>query len=147
MRAYRHAQAAAEAMPPAVNHGEFYFQQVGWAARGTSGQLVVFDLETLALRPRFTDIATVLYPLSIYTSQPQAALLEVYLARWRELTGQTVGPNEALAELRTLRVTELCNSLPWLVEAAQPPGAGEMRHTLALAAACLRDDLLELSSM
>lgn len=61
--AYQTVEEVVQQLPQALNHNQFYFQQVGWVQRGSSRQMVVFDLETMYLSPRFTDIATVLYPM------------------------------------------------------------------------------------
>ena len=142
--AYLIAQKASNSMPLAVNHGEFYFQQVGWAQRGATRQLVIFDLETMSLRPRFTDIANVLYPLAVYTGRDQVELFEVYLDRLHQLSQPELDIDEALHELRLLRVTESCYSLPWLVDAARQPDDMVMHHLLSMTTNGLFNDLLPL---
>lgn len=71
--AYLSVRDAYQALPHAMTHGEFYFQQLGWAARESGRQLVLFDLETLALRPRFADMAGILRSLSKHPSADEAA--------------------------------------------------------------------------
>ncbi len=142
--AYQSAQEASDSMPLAVNHDEFYFQQVGWAQRGATRQLVIFDLETMSLRPRFTDIANVLYPLAVYTGRDQVELFEVYLDRLHQLNQLELGFDEALRELRLLRVTTSCYSLPWLVDEARHPDTMYMRDGLSMTANCLCNDLMAL---
>ena len=139
---YQRAQAACAALPEAVNHGEFYFQQVGWAPRRPAPELVVFDLETLALLPRFTDLADVLYPLAAYSGRAEAELLGRYLEHWHRLTGERLAWEAALRELRCVRVMRACQALPWLVGATQAPSARQdVREALRMTAAALRQDL------
>ena len=142
--AYQIAQNASESMPLAINHGEFYFQQVGWVQRGLARQLVIFDLATMSLCPRFTDLASVLYPLAAYTGRDQVQLFEVYLDRLRQLKQLEAGIEEALRELRLLRVTTSCWSLPWLVEAARSPGVMALAEALSMTANCIYEDLIDL---
>ena len=142
--AYQIAQEASDSMPLAVNHDEFYFQQVGWAQRGATRQLVIFDLETMCLRPRFTDIANVLYPMAVYTGRDQVDLFEVYLDRLHHLKQLELGIDEALRELRLLRVTTACHSLPWLVDEAKRPDTEDCRDGLSMMANCLCNDLTAL---
>lgn len=142
--AYQIAQEASDSMSLAVNHDEFYFQQVGWAQRGATRQLVIFDLETMSLRPRFTDIASVLYPLAVYTGRDQVELFEVYLDRLHQLNQLELDIDVALRELRLLRVMTSCHSLPWLVDEARHPEAMVMRDVLSMTANCLYSDLMVL---
>ena len=142
--AYQIAQQASSSMPLAVNHNEFYFQQVGWAHRGATRQLVVFDLETMSLCPRFTDLTNVLYPLAVYTGRDQAELFGVYLDRLHQLNQLELGSDEALRELRLLRVTTSCWSLPWLVDETRHPDIMGLGHLLSMTANCLCDDLIAL---
>jgi hypothetical protein len=142
--AYRIAQQASDSMPLAVNHNEFYFQQVGWAQRGATRQLVIFDLETMSLCPRFTDLASVLYPLAAYTGRDQVELFGVYLDRLCQLNQPELGSDEAFRELRLLRVTTSCWSLPWLVDEAGRPDVTGLGGVLVMTATCLRDDLIAL---
>ena len=142
--AYLVAQEASKSMPQAVNHNEFYFQQVGWAPRGPDRRLVLFDLETMALTPRFTDIGGILYPLSSYTGRDQAGLFQVYLDHLRRLGHFDLDFTEALRELKLLRVAASCYSLPWLVAESKDSTALDRHESLALTLACLQDDLTVL---
>jgi hypothetical protein len=142
--AYQIAQEASNSMPLAVNHDEFYFQQVGWAKRGAARQLVIFDLETMSLRPRFTDIANILYPLAMYTGRDQVELFGVYLDRLRQLNQLELSTDEALRELRLLRVTTECYSLPWRIDQAKRSDTRDSRDGLSMTAKCLHNDLVAL---
>ena len=141
--AYRQCQDEENRMPLAVNHNQFYFQQTGWAGR----KLVIFDMETMCVRPRFVDLATILYPLSRYTGRTQEDLLTVYLDHHRTLNGHPFNLAGALRELRVLRVVEMCSSLPWLSGEVKDPASFDIFSGLSMAAACLVDDLdaLELA--
>lgn len=142
--AYQMAQTASRSMPLAVNHGEFYFQQVGWTQPDATRRLVIFDLETMSLRPRFTDIASVLYPLSVYTGRAEVELFKVYLDRLRQLCPIAMDLGEALRELRLIRVTMECHSLPWHVREAERAHTRGGSNALTRHATCLRDDMLAL---
>lgn len=142
--AYLLAQRACHAMPVAVNHGQLFFQQVGWAQRGTTQQLVFFDLETMWLHPRFTDLASILYSLAVFTGRTEAALFEIYFDRLRELISLNLNIDTAYKEFRLLRITESCYSLPWLVDATRQPESLGLRDSLLMTLQCLSDDLLAL---
>jgi hypothetical protein len=142
--AYQIAQVATQSMTLAVNHNEFFFQQTGWSEEDDTRQLVIFDLETMALRPRFTDIATVLYPLSVYSGRGQGELFQIYLTALEQHTKQKLEFGEAVRELRLLRITEMCYSIPWLVAEVKKGENITMQESLAMSAACLRDDLSAL---
>lgn len=140
--AYLEAGAAVDAMATALCHGELYFQQVGWVARdGAAASLVLFDLETLAYRPRFADIASILYPLAEATGRAQEELLEVYLEELRKLTGVVVGVGAAFAELRLFRWVDACWGLPWLL---RKHAAGADGVSLEAGLRCMREDLAAL---
>jgi hypothetical protein len=142
--AYQAAQLATKTMSLAVNHNEFFFQQTGWGQRGAARQLVVFDLETMATRPRFTDIANILYPLSIYSGRDQAELFQVYLAALEQRNQMEYEFADAMLELRLLRITEMGYSLPWLAEMAKQPQNIDMQESISMGVSCLRDDLAAL---
>ncbi len=72
---YRDAKRWAQEMPVAVTHGEMYFQQVG---RAGTGPLVIFDLATVGLRPRFFDICSLTRGLTDRGGD-ETALLECYM--------------------------------------------------------------------
>jgi hypothetical protein len=143
--AYQDSQQAALIMPLAVNHNEFYFQQVGWAQRRSSRRLVLFDLESMALAPRFTDIANILYPLSVYTGRDQDGLFKIYLDRYFRLSKVNhLSFSDALRELRFTRIKGLMESLPWLVNQARQTSFIITPEGLSRVAECLWDDLRNL---
>lgn len=135
-QAYRTAHELVEAMPLALNHGELYFQQVGWARRGDQRTLVIFDLESMARLPRLTDIAGILDALAARTGRDERELFALYLESFAALTGQQLPPEEAFRELRLVRLTGRCAALPWLLRDMQP--------RLAYTARRLHDDLTSL---
>ncbi|GAB3421434.1 phosphotransferase [Flindersiella endophytica] len=139
--AYRRSAAEVDAMPTALCHGEFYFHQVGWAVRDGEAALVVFDLETLAYRPRFADIGSILFPLAEATGRTQRELLAAYLGELRRHTGVGVEVEVAFAELRTFRWVDACWGLPWLLR-QHAAGAGEV--SLESGLRCMREDLAAL---
>ncbi len=142
--AYQQCQGMVDQMPLAVNHNEFFFQQTGWAQRVSEPKLVVFDLETMCARPRFADLASILYALACYSGRTQEELLLEYLDQLRLLSGDVPAFADALHELRILRVAETCSSLPWLSGEGNEVDGFDSASSLAMAANCLRDDLAAL---
>jgi hypothetical protein len=142
--AYKRAQSTVADLPLALNHGEFYFQQVGWASRGSGEELVVFDLATLALRPRFWDVAGILPLLVEQTGQPEAALFGLYLDALADFGKPVHLPSGALREVKLTRVTGTCWSLPWLVRVSTDASGSDLRGELALKVRWLCDDVEEL---
>jgi hypothetical protein len=142
---YQTALEAAQAMPTALNHNQMYFQQVGWAERENGRELVLFDLETMIVCPRFTDIAGLLFSLAIVSGRSQQELFQVYVKHLEACTGQPLSIEQAWRELRLLRVRENCFNLPWLVE-AQEAGAADLFEQLELTLTCLRQDIAALAA-
>jgi hypothetical protein len=139
--AYQSTHHTSQHMPLALNHNQFSYQQVG---QDSSHRLVVFDLDTLAPAPRFTDIAGILYSLSSYSGRTQIELFKIYL---EFLSGfapfeQTI--EEALVEFRTLRICEMCESLPWLVDETRNSDAADFHKSLAMTLGALWEDLTTL---
>lgn len=139
--AYRRAEESVSAMPSALNHGELAFQQVGWSGAGGEHRLVFFDLETMAVLPRFTDVAAVLRPLAMLTGRDERELFSRYLDALRQLTGDVLDESQAWTELLLVRVSALFQSLPWLTRIAGHP---EVHDTPAGIAQVLLDDLRAL---
>ncbi len=145
LAAYLQCHDEAEQMPPAVNHNQFFFQQVGWTESGAGHRLVIFDLETMCTRPRFTDLAGILYALSRFSGRTQEDLLLVYLEALRLQGRHPPDLAGALRELRILRIAEMCASLPWLSGEAAGLDSFDAAGSLSMAAECLRDDLAALA--
>ena len=124
--AYQVAQTACKSMPRALNHNEFSFQQIGWAQRDGSSQLVVFDLETMWLSPRFSDIAGILTSLARYTGQDPIELFKIYFDKLCELNPPGLRIEEAFQEQRLVRIKDAFDSLPWHVEVAKRPDINQM---------------------
>ena len=139
--AYKTARAACKSVPLAVNHNELYYQQVGWVQRDGINQLVIFDLETMCLCPRFTDMAGVLTSLAAYTGRSRLELFKIYLDRLRELNQLEIGIDEALHELRLVLVKGSFDSLPWQVGIAND---GMLDSSLARTVNSLYEDLMAL---
>ena len=135
--AYRRAAAAVEALPMALNHGELFLQQVGWSR----GRLVMFDLETMGLRPRFVDIATTLSGLAAYSGREERDLFAHYLEAVRDLTGVVVDEAEAWKEALLVRLVNAYQGLPWRIDNAGHPDIAKTPTDLALG---LHDDLQTL---
>lgn len=141
---YRASEAAVTSVPTALNHGELYFQHVGWSARDDGQQLVLFDLATMSRRPRFTDIATILRPLALHSGNDELSLFDAYLDVLEELTGRRLKRGDAVRELRLVRTATRFHSLPWLTAATAGPDPANLMEDLVLATACLRDDMAAL---
>ena len=143
--AYQFARTACKSFPTAVNHNEFYFQQVGWVQRDGVSQLVIFDLETMCLSPRFSDIAGILPSLAMYTGRPERELFKIYFDRVSELTDLELGIDEAFHEMKLLQIRDTFYSLPWLVDTAKEAGRNQMLDKpLDLAVIRLNDGLATL---
>ena len=143
--AYQTALEAAQSMATALNHNQMYFQQVGWAEREYGRELVLFDLETMIVCPRFTDIAGLLFSLAIVSGRSQQELFQVYVQHLEACTGQPLPIEQAWRELRLLRVRENCFNLPWLV-GAQEAVAADLFEQLELTLTCLRQDIAALAA-
>ncbi|HEY8790796.1 MAG TPA: hypothetical protein VIM10_16935 [Actinopolymorphaceae bacterium] len=136
--AYKSIEDAVGSMPAALNHGELAFQQVG---RTGSGRVVLFDLETMAVLPRFTDVAAVLGGLAQLTGRDQRDLFGGYLREYVALTGTALQEESAWTELLSVRVVSSLQALPWLMETIDDPDVGFDPRTFARA---LGADLREL---
>ena len=134
LRAYKSAGEIVATLPTALNHGEMYFQQIGWSAG--QRRLVLFDLESLALRPIFTDIAGMLAGLAALTGRSERELFATYLAM---LPGSAWPESEAWETMRMVRVVRSFQSLPWL---ANNPQIGD-RSVRTLADDLVALDLLD----
>ena len=139
LEVYREARRWAASMPRAVTHGEMYFQQVG---RAGNGPLVIFDLATIGVRPRFSDLCSLVEGLERYGAGEQAALLSSYLDALA-IGGVTVpSAADALEELWRLRVLSRFQSLQWLTQSLDDAELG--LEALEDNIATLRGDLLDL---
>jgi hypothetical protein len=118
---YAKAMRWATSMPAAVTHGEMYFQQVGRAA---GGSLVVVDLATVGIRPRFSDLCNVTRGLGELTDWDETEVLCIYLDALRAAGVATPTVVDGLDELRRLRVLNGLQSMPWLTGALHDPGLG-----------------------
>jgi hypothetical protein len=141
MAAYRQCRAEAEGMPRAVNHDQFFFQQMGWRASASGRELVIFDLETMCSRPRFADMAGILYALSRFSGRTEDELLRVYLDALRPFNAGLPDFDGALRELLILRVAEMSASLPWLSGEGEDLEGFDSASALSMAAACMREDM------
>jgi len=112
LAAYRRALDAYRRLPLALTHGEFAAQQVG---RTEDDELVVFDLETTARRPRFTDVASVLRTLSVSTGRTEPDLFATYLRRLTAAGGDRLDAAGGWPELLLTRIVVLVEALPWMI--------------------------------
>ena len=137
--AYLQTKDRCAELPTALTHGELSFQQVG---RRSDGTLVVFDLATVAVRPRFFDIAGILTTLAERTGVAERALLADHLRALEANGAEAPQIDDALTELRVVRANRAFESLPWLVRSHADPEIGfELLHQQVTA---LDDDLRDL---
>jgi hypothetical protein len=94
----------------------------------------------MCLRPRFADLARILYLLSRFAGRHEEELLPRCLDHLRLLNSDLPGFVDALHELWILRVVETCSSLPWLCGEGNEVDGFDIANSLAMAADCLRDD-------
>lgn len=139
LEVYREAKRWGSSMPKAVTHGELYFQQVGRAGRGP---LVLFDLATVGVRPRLSDLCSLIGGLARYAYIDEPELLRLYLDALDAPGAPTPRVETALDDLSWLRVLSFFQSLPWLTGALANPdlGLGALEHNVAT----LRGDLARL---
>ncbi|GAB3758242.1 hypothetical protein [Microlunatus parietis] len=142
--AYQEAIVAADAIPLALNHNELSFQQVGWLDQGPGDRrrLVVFDLETMSLRPLYTDLAGMLPSLANQTGRTEDDLFRSYLAKLAHRTDETTDQRLAWSRMRTLRIIRTFESLPWLITMAGTIGIETPQHAIARLAGDLGDSRL-----
>lgn len=138
--AYKSAERVVARLPVALNHGELAFGQIG---RTASGLVVLFDLETAAVLPRFTDVAALLARLADLSGRDQRDLFCRYLIDVTSLTGTAFEEEGAWTELLAVRVVSSVQSLPWSIEMAGNPDVGFEPESFARALAA---DLGELGA-
>lgn len=139
LEVYREAKGWAASMPRAVTHGEMYFQQVG---RAGNGPLVIFDLATVGVRPRFFDLCSLVRGLVRYAADDEAAVLAAYLDALTAASVTVPSVLDSLDELRRLRVLSCFQSLPWLARSLDNPELG--LDALEDKLSTLRGDLFDL---
>jgi hypothetical protein len=89
--AFQTVQEACRKLPTALNHNQFFFQQMGWVQRDNTRQLVIFDLETMTIGPRFFDMSTIIDSLAFYSGREPLDLFRIYYDRLCQLTGLEIG--------------------------------------------------------
>jgi hypothetical protein len=118
---YAGARRWAAAMPTAVTHGEMYFQHVG---RQREGSLRMFDLATVGVRPRFSDLCSLIRGIARECALDEIDVIAGYLAQLARAGAAAPSVEEGLRELRRLRVLSCFQSLPWLVRSLDDPHLG-----------------------
>lgn len=140
MSAYDRAQRAVASLPTALNHGELFFQQVGWTG-GPDRRLVLFDLETTAVLPYLSDIASVLTGLGLLTGRSEQDLLVTYLDRLADHGGPRRSVADAWRDLLLTRAVRDVHALPWLASSVGDP---DVATTAIEVAGRIREDLTAL---
>ena len=130
LRVYRRLRAQVSESPVELNHGELYFQQIGRRAAEQGGELVLFDFESTALLPRFTDVASILAGLSALTGRSERSLFEHYLAARRRRTGVGLDATVAWQDFLRVRVVTSFESLPWLIDVDESPSVPDTAATV-----------------
>jgi hypothetical protein len=133
---YRRGMDTYQQLSRTLTHGELAPQQVG---RTHDRALVLFDLETAAERPRFTDVANVLRTLALLTGRAEPELFASYLHRLQETGGGALDPGQVWAELLITRLVVTVEALPWLVTLDKNPRAATCVQTIS-------DDLAQLGA-
>ena len=118
MDIYAGAKRWVAAMPTAVTHGEMYFQQVG---RRQEGSLRMFDLATVGVRPRFSDLCSLVSGIARECALDEIDVFADYLVQLTLAGAAAPNVHDGLRELRCLRVLSCCQSLPWLVRSLNGP--------------------------
>lgn len=139
MEAYAAAQQAMAELPASLNHGELFFQQVGWTG-GTCRTLVLLDLETVAVLPYLSDVASVLGGLRLLTGRSERELFATYLDRLARHAGPPPTP-DPWRDLLLIRAVRDVQTLPWLASSVGDP---DVATTASEVAARVRDDLTSL---
>lgn len=121
MDIYARAKRWAAAMLTAVTHGEMYFQQVG---RRRDGPLRTFDVATVGVRPRFSDLCSLVSGIARECASDEIDVIANYLSQLMLAGAPAPSVPEGLRELRRLRVLSCCQSLPWLVRSLDNPHLG-----------------------
>lgn len=121
MDVYARAKRWAAAMPTAVTHGEMHFQQVG---RRRDGPLRMFDLATVGVRPRFSDLCSLVSGIARVCASDEIDVIADYLAHLMLAGTPAPSVHEGLREMRRLRVLSCFQSLPWLVRSLDDPHLG-----------------------
>lgn len=107
---YRRALPVHRGLPRALTHGELTVQQVG---RTEDGTLVVFDLATLAERPRFADIANLSAVPGLAATPADRALFLAYLGHLSGAARVPSSVEDAWSELQLTRFVQAVEALPW----------------------------------
>lgn len=140
MHAYDQAQRTVARLPTALNHGELFFQQVGWTG-GPERRLVLIDLETVAVLPCFSDVASVLGGLRLLTGRSEQDLFATYLDRLPGHGGPRPPAAEAWRDLLLTRAVRDVQTLPWLASSVGDP---DVATTATEVADRVREDLTAL---
>lgn len=98
--AYKSTRETVARLLVGLCHGELAFQQVG---RTSAGRVVVFDLETVASRPRLTDIPAILRGLAVLTVLGQRKLFVRYTRVVARPVDSTSEQTRTWTELRAVR--------------------------------------------
>lgn len=113
MRAYDEIQRTVATLPTALNHGELFFQQIGWT-QAPNRRLVLLDLETMAVLPYLSDVASVLTGLTLLTGRDERELFATYLTRLAVHGAPQPHDTDAWHDLLLIRLSRDFQALPWL---------------------------------
>ena len=84
----------------------------------------IFDLATVGVRPRFSDLCSLVSGIARECALDEIDVIADYLAQLTLAGASAPGVHEGLRELRRLRVLNCCQSLPWLVRSLDDPHLG-----------------------
>jgi aminoglycoside phosphotransferase (APT) family kinase protein len=141
---YRAAKEVEQTMPTSLTHGELHVHHTGWSTRGGVRRLVPLDLQTMGIRARFTDIASI-SDLAHHTGRRDLDLFAEYLSALGKHAGTEPDLARGYDEMRWLRIVQHVECLPWRMNALDDPVLGT--EGVALLAHTLRDDLVAVGAM
>jgi hypothetical protein len=101
-------------MPTGLIVGDFHPHHTGW--RPESGELLIFDLELVAIGPRFTDVATWLGTPAKADQKPD--LIEHYIEAYARQGGESITKSQFLAESNMLWIAWMLSHLDFDIDRA-----------------------------
>ena len=84
----------------------------------------MFDLATVGVRPRFSDLCSLVSGIARECASDEIDVIADYLVQLTLAGAAAPSVHEGLRELRRLRVLSCCQSLPWLVRSLDDPHLG-----------------------
>ena len=127
---YRRAVVLYQDLPTALTHGELAPQHFGTTENGS---LVMFDLATVGLRPRFADIANLFATLAHLADRDERSILGDYLTYLARGSSAAILDEQTWAELELTRFVQAVEALPWHLSQQEPAALHQHLKTIASA--------------